>query len=467
MRVFSACWLILMLFGAIGARGQDTYVVVRKLEVSGNKKTKTQFILRELNFHNGDTIPLPELARRLDFNELQLMNTGLFNSVEIQIREWDTDLHEIGVEVKVEEGWYVLPIPLFELADRNFNVWLDDYGASLRRINYGMRFYHMNLTGRGDMLYGIFQLGFTQRFGLQYSRPYFDRRQRFGFILGFEGSRNKEINYTTAADRQQFFRSEDEFLLEKFQLQAVLTFRPKLQVYHRFGLGFHDNLIQPEVRNTLNPDYFLGGNRQRYFTAFAEVSVDRRDIRPYPIRGFFLRTAIRKNGLLPADAVQGLDVGMSHLHYLPLAKKWSMELGVRAKVALIRAKQPFSHSRALGYEDDYVRGYEYYVIDGIDFGIVKASLRRELINREFNLGRLIPFNGFRVLPLKVYLAAHSDLGYANNPYYAAGNTLPNTALWGYGLGLHIVAYYNKVFWVEYNWNRLGENGLFLRWAFSF
>ncbi len=46
---------------------------------------------------------------------------------------------------------------------------------------------------------------------------------------------------------------------------------------------------------------------------------------------------------------------------------------------------PYAASRALGYSDDYLRGLEYYVVDGTAFFILKNTLRRELLNFKVRL----------------------------------------------------------------------------------
>ena len=66
-------------------------VLVRSIDVNGNKKTKTALILRELDFGQGDSLAITDLTDRLQANERLLMNTGLFNQVQINISNWNTE----------------------------------------------------------------------------------------------------------------------------------------------------------------------------------------------------------------------------------------------------------------------------------------------------------------------------------------------------------------------------------------
>ncbi|HNM24638.1 MAG TPA: hypothetical protein PKL15_04375, partial [Saprospiraceae bacterium] len=134
----------------------------------------------------------------------------------------------------------------------------------------------------------------------------------------------------------------------------------------------------------------------------------------------------------------------------------------KVRVSWPRRQPPYYNNQALGYGGDYVRGYEYYVADGLDFVLLHTSWHWEFFNREFNFGRYMPVQAFRVLPLKLYLALNGDLGYANDPWYAAGNPLSNRWLSGYGFGLDVILYYNKSIRLEWTWNHLGEGGFYLR-----
>ena len=451
----------------MGAQAPPTHVFVGDISVEGNKKTRSSLILRELFVHPGDSIPISELASKLEFNRLQLMNTGLFSQAEVNIHHWDLAEKRLDLLVKVVEAWYIYPIPIFELADRNFNTWWKDYDHSLRRINYGLLFYHNNLTGRKDVLKGKLQVGFTNQYELVYRLPFFDKKQQWGFSAGGGFAHNKEVNYATLENRQQFFRQPDRFLLRQFRTRLSATLRRKQQVTHTWEVSHQRNEIDKKVRDELNPDYYLGKLRQRFTTLSYELTADTRDIRPYPLHGGFLRFRVQKEGLGHWEDINALPVSVLVKKYLSFSRRWSMELTGAGRVALLRQKQPFATSYALGYGDNYIRGYEFYVIDGLDYAYQKSSLRFQVFDRVYNWGNLVPFRNLKVMHHRLYLVLNNDMGMANNPYYAEGNDLANTLLWGYGIGLDWVVYYNKVFRLEFSRNYLGENGVFLHWATGF
>ena len=66
------------------------------------------------------------------------------------------------------------------------------------------------------------------------------------------------------------------------------------------------------------------------------------------------------------------------------------------------------------------------------------------------------------MPMKIYLSLHNDMGYVNYTQFEnSQNELGNTLLWGGGLGLNFVVYYNKVIQLEYSFNHLGQGGFYI------
>lgn len=451
------------------AAGPNTldYITVAKIYIEGHKRTKTDIILRELDFKIGDTIHLDHLSQRLRENELNIMNTGLFTAARMNFKEWEGATNKVGLNIEVKEDWYVFPFPIVELADRNFNVWWRDFGHSLKRLNLGVRFYHTNFSGRRDWLKAVLQFGFTQKYELIYTLPSFNKKQTVGLNFNLLHTREKEIGYTTFENKLQFQRNDNEVLFKRFRIGAGLSYRPKLDQFHELNLTYRSHQIHESVRQELNPDFFLNGLRQRYFSINYQYSVDKRDIRPYPMNGFFISGNITKNGLGLNGDIQSLDVSAAIQQYFSIGKKWSIALAAKGKTGLQRGQQPYYTSRALGYFDDYIRGYEFYVIDGLDFVYHKQALRFKIFDKKYFWGKYMKLESFKTMPVKAFLVAHNELGYVNNPFYKKNNPLSNEALWGAGLGLDVVIYYNKVINLEYSRNHLGEQGFFLHWSFSF
>ncbi|MEY3366956.1 MAG: hypothetical protein RI973_111, partial [Bacteroidota bacterium] len=268
------------------ASKSPAFVTVKYIEIHGNKRTKNEIILRELDFSAGDTLSLNNLAKRIRRNELNILNTSLFLSASIHFKEWEGATNEVGLTISVKESWHIKPVPILELADRNFNVWWNTYNRSLQRINLGLRFIHANLSGRKDGLKTLAQFGFTRKFEAIYTLPSFNKAQTLGLNLNFLHTREKEIGYNTLDNELAFFRDDNQALLRRLRLGAGLLYRPRFQYFHRWDLTWHDNRIDELVRTELNPNFFLDGLQQKYLAFNYSFLIDKRDIRPYPMNGY-------------------------------------------------------------------------------------------------------------------------------------------------------------------------------------
>ncbi len=460
--------ILLFLFLCIPVFGfaQSAPILVKSITIEGNKRTKEAIVLREMDFGVGDTIPFNDLGPRLEKNKLLILNSGLFTIVKMNVKDWSGDNH-IGIQIEVQEQWYLYPYPIFELADRNFNVWWQEQNRALNRINLGLRVSHLNLTGRSDQLKITTQFGYTQKYEVDYTLPYFNKKQNLGFNVNAFFSGNREVNYQTQQNKFVFYRG-DEFQRKTTRFRAGLLYRPGIYFYNRFDIEFHQNISTDTVATILNPDYFLNGKTdQRFFALQYSFAIDYRNIRPYPTAGYFWQTTLRKEGVGLFGDLNNLKLSTTYAQYVPLRKKWNLELILKGRVFLQRQQQPYYNSRALGFQPDFLRGHELYVVDGMDFGIGQTSIRYELFNKNISLERFMPLKQLKVMPLKIYLALNNDVGIVNDPHYATGNSFSNKVLWGGGIGIDIVAYYDKVIQIQYSFNQLWENGLFLHHKFTF
>lgn len=106
-----------------------------------------------------------------------------------------------------------------------------------------------------------------------------------------------------------------------------------------------------------------------------------------------------------------------------------------------------------------MRGYEYYVVDGVAGGVVNATLARQLANFSLNLPVLKKYTS-RLIPLKIYGKVYGNTGYVHNPR-PGFNQLANKMMYGGGFGLDILTDYDFTLKLDFSFNQLGENGLYL------
>lgn len=460
---------ILLLFG-VSSAAQHLYVA--HIDIDGLARTKEQTVLRELDFAVGDSIPLADLADRLERNRSNLLNTALFTEVEMNIQNWNTERNHISISVSVKEAWYLYLVPIIELADRNFNVWWKEHNAAFNRINLGIRAFHINVSGVRDRLKVKGQLGYTKKLETEYELPYFNKKRTLGGIVNILWSANKEVPYRVQGNKEVFFpesgiRDVISDAFRRFRIQAGLQFRPSLYLTHEFETSYHNNWIAPQIAEFYNPDFFLDGrSRQQFIGLRYSLKYDKRDLQLFPMKGWYASVKINKEGVGLFDDINSLTVSPYGEAHLPLSSAISLSLQGKMQYSLIREKQPFWNYVGLGFGRDYLRGYQVYVVNGQDFLYGKSSLKARFFQCDINWHRKMP-RAFRHMPLQLYATMSYDIGHVYDPYYEEGNPLVNRTLYGWGPGISLVIYHTFAFSVEYNINDLGENGLFLHAKTSF
>ena len=432
----------------------DRLFVVRDIYVEGNKRTHKNIILRELFFKTGDAMLLQDLVRRFEGSRQQLMNTALFHEVVVALKSFQG--YDVDIVITVKERWYIWPVPYFKPVDRNLNQWLVEQNASLSRVNYGLKLLHNNTTGRNDKLRVWLIHGYTRQLALNYDRPYIDKKMRWGFSTALMLGKNREINYNTIDDKQVFLKDDQGYLRNFFSATAELNYRPKIRTKHRFGIGFSQETVADTVV-ALNPYYFTkGSQRVAYPEFYYNMSYYNLDYIPYPTRGYAAEVMLSKKGFNKDMNLWQFSAKGSAIW--PLGRKTFFSLNAFATVKL-PFDQPFYNRRLLGYSDIFMQGYEYYVVDGMAGGYLKASIGRKIFDFSLSIPgtrKLAP----RRIPFNIYTRLYGNAGYIYNKY-PGQNDLSNRMLYSTGIGFDIVTIYDFTFKFEWSFNQLGQNGLYL------
>jgi outer membrane protein assembly factor BamA len=440
---------------------------VTQIDIRGNQQTRETTILRELDFKVGDSILQAHLPGRFERNKNNLLNTALFTEAELNIAEWNVATGQIIVTVDVKEAWYIYVVPIVELADRNFNVWVQEHDAEFSRLNLGIRAIHINLSGIRDRLKVKGQVGYTRKFETEYQLPYFNRDKTLGLHLNLFMTANREVAYLSEGNKEVYYRDDNSDVFKRLRVQAGVQFRPNLYFQHEFEASYHRNRIAHQIAVDNNPDFFLKQRTKQEFIGLRyKAEYDKRNLKLFPTQGFLLSAEIMKDGIGLFDDINNLSLTSTAEYYLPVSNTVNLGFLARGEVGLIREKQPFWNYLALGSGRDYLRGYELYVINGLDYAYEKSSLRIRLLDTGINWGRRMPRH-FREMPVQIYTTLNLDVGYVNDPFYDHGNPLVNRFIFGWGPGVSLLLFHMFAIHVEYNVNDLGENGLFLHSKTSF
>lgn len=438
--------------GQADTTAADSLIEIGDVIVTGFKKTKPYIIEREIPFKKGNHILQSELADKLKLCRQQVMNTSLFVDVEVAVIARQANL--IFIEVHVKERWYLFPLPYFDLVDRNLNQWWVEHKRSLDRINYGVKFTQHNFSGRNDKLNILFISGYTQQASIRYDNPFFDNKLKHGFGIGLSYSRNRELTYTTSLNKQLFFKHDNQFVIKQVHADLSYSYRPAIKTRHNFRVAFTETEISDTVVK-LNTAYFGEGRTKIRFPDLAYSLVYFNvDYIPYPLKGFMGDFSVYKRLGRSTNLWQ---FSGKATYSFPLLPKTFLQFQASASLKL-PFKQPYYNLRLFGSSDLYMRGLEYYVIDGVAGGVVRGTAKQQLLS--FKLHNPLGTRTHDKIPFRLLFKTYGDLGYAYAP--KPGNSVLNNKLLStYGVGIDILTFYDIVVKLEYSFNQLGDRGFFV------
>ncbi len=463
-------WLVILQSGIVckaevakdtTTKEDNKTVYIQDIFFIGNKKTKKQIIQRELQFQEGDWFLMSELKKIALQDEDKIFNTGLFNKAEIRILEHDQN--KVTALVSVTERWYSFPIPIFKLVDRNFNDWWTNRNKDFSRVNYGLKFLHFNFRGRKEELKLVAQFGFTRNFEVLYNIPYIDNAQKFGLGLSASFSERKNLAFRTENHLDTFIDELDDgrILRQRFGLGMTLSHRNSFYNRHYFSVNFRNSIIDDTIRS-LNPRYFNDNATQQLYLRLAyEFVRDVRDSRSYPLSGYRIILTASKLGLGIFNDIDIWRLRLRYSKYFDLGKGYYLASSVRGLMSN-PANQPYFNFSSLGSDQTLVRGYETSLIEGPRYGLIKSSFRKKLIEGEHSIKKVMPFEQFQTVPYGLYAKIFFDGGYVNNyPNYENNDRLTDRFLYGIGVGLDFISFYDFVVRTEYSYNAEGNFTFFL------
>lgn len=463
-RLFS-CLLLIFFYESNTAQSDDSTnnkLIINSISIKGNKITKRRIITREFVKHEGDSIEFKDLKRIALRTQQNIFNTQLFifDTVKYQIHK---QTGRVDLDIKVKERWYILPLPIFEIQDRNINSWIQH--QDLYRLNYGLLLNVNNVTGNRDVLSFIARMGYSERYGFAYQLPYLNKAQTIGLGFSYSLNRNHEINYSTSGNVLYFHRDYEKYMRQQNTARIGIIVRNAL--YQRSTLDLIYNSVKIDgIINDLNPAYFGNGRTQiGYFTLQYAYSFDKRDSKPYPLKGWTVDLSVIKEGLnyIYDESINNLYAVGSVRKYTQLYKRFYLANQIKGRY-INTDKIPYYFNRALGY-GDFIRGYEYYVMDGQNFLLFKNALKYQLLKTKiFEPKYLRKIPQFGTIPLAMYVNLNFDAGYVQDKFYGQNNPLTNSWQYGFGAGLDLVTYYDVVFRIEYSFNKLMQSGFFFHFS---
>ena len=436
----------------------ESYYIVDSINIQGNYITKKNIILRELQYTVKDTISRESLKSFIERSRENILNTSLFNFVNIECVLIQGNKFKININVI--ERWYLWPYPVFEFADRNFNMWLKD--KDLSRINYGFYIEENNFRGKKEILRLRVKRGFNEEYSMTYIIPYFDKNQESGLNFLFAFKRTHDIPYMSIDNKLIYLKQINKYSIYQYNCEVDYSYRQGL--YNSHLLKFiYNNVNISDTLKMVGPK-FLNNNKdsRNIFSLNYYFKRDYRDSKSYPLNGYFFDFLLNKTGLgfLKNDKLDVAYIITSLRTFYKISNSFYYANSFDLKLSN-GACQPYYIQRGLGYENDYVRGYQYYVVDGQHYGLFKSNFKYELLPTKVHNFNLLKSEKFDIIHYAIYMNLFYDIAYVKDNQFAKVNPLSNTLIYGGGVGFDFVTYYDKICRIEFSINKKGEKGIFI------
>jgi len=398
--------------------------IVDSIYISGNNKTKNEIILKEITCNIGDTVN----SKILEYNKERIYSLGLFTSVRAIPYKIN---NKSIIEFKVEESWYIYPVPFLQLKDRDWN-----------KLSYGLAFLMYNFRGRNETLAFRGALGYDPSLQFSYRNPYLILDKNISFDIS--------LNLQKVRSQSNIAKRLAGYDFDKNVYSVNITVGKRLNIYNKVNLSASFSSIEI-------PFYIRGisasDNRvDNLFSLAFNYSFDNRDLRQFPSEGFYTSSLFQLKGL-GIDGIAYQVFNFDIRKYFKLFNKFIFK-GRFASRFTFGNLIPYYDKSFLGF-NERIRGHFYDEMEGNNYywGSVEADIP---IIKDFNIKLdFLPLLPRSLVSYRValYLQLFADTGMTQNKNEALSINKLNS---GYGIGLTLLILPYDVFRLERAWDEFGN-----------
>ncbi len=360
----------------------DIKFVVDSITIQGNDITDNEIILRELTFNIGDTVS----NKILTYNSERIFSLGIFTKVKVFRDPLYTSKNI--VVIFVNESWYIYPIPLAELKDRDW-----------KKISYGFDLVLQNFRGRNETLRARALFGYDPSLSISYSNPYFIWKENISLELNLSYHDSKNISNTA-----RYLYGGD--FNQKF-ISAGIGIGKRMDLYQKVGISFNYNYIQ-------SPTFIKGISASndridRLFSIGFNYSYDTRDLRQFAREGILGSASYELKGLGIDDInyqIASIDFREYRKFFGDFGAKWRL-----ASRFTMGNLVPFYDYSYLGFRER-IRGHFNSESEGNNIYLASIEFNYPVV-KDFNISLdFIPIIPKQLLSYRVamYLQMFGDTG---------------------------------------------------------
>ncbi|MFA6234364.1 MAG: BamA/TamA family outer membrane protein [Bacteroidota bacterium] len=396
--------------------------IINGFAILGNETTKPEIIMREISLRVGDSIDIEEI----EYAKTRIYSLGLFNRVDITWPPLDSTI----LLIEVSERWYLYPVPIVNIIDRDWDKW-----------NFGLGVKHENLRGRNEKLFFGGAFGYNPWAGISYANPWAWGEDQNAFFT------ESSVSYSSVENKSQNSRGEGPNFRE-IHYAGFQTLGKRFSAYQSVWMNAGYSYIEvTENRGgrTLSPTGI-----DRYMTIGFGAKHDTRNLREYPTSGVYAGAALVKKGLGFGD-VDMLAYVLDMRVYKPLY--WDISLALRAFTQLSSGPSIPNYEHFYYGFSERLRGHFEEEREGENLAGAFVELRIPIVPALYLEVPEVPIKQFRTWKLGLYGALFFDSGIVWNK---GDNPSHSSVPRGYGAGLHFLLPYGTVFRIDRAWNESGR-----------
>jgi outer membrane protein assembly factor BamA len=405
-------------------------MIVERIILIGNDKTKEEVILRELKTKEGNKLDLAILEADIK----RLYNLGLF--VKIDVLPAPLMNNKINLIFEFQESFYFLPIPQGGIKE-----------GEIKKIWGGINFEWRNFRGMNHTINLSFGVGYEPFIFTSFTNPWVLGKHHYFYQFGVGFTRNYDRSLGKTDSSGVIFLKEEVPTYKIDNLQGVVRFGKYLNDYTALSaiFSYFSKLVSEyEESRTLSID-----GHDQYPSLTFDFSYDSRDYNKFPLKGFYNNIQYTRIGFF--NELYDLNkVRFDIRNYLPLniVKNYSIIIAGRFNTALTfgGGEIPSYLREQLGY-DNLIRGWNNFVFQGEDKLFASAELRIPIIQPFFVKGQ----NHVIVNKLPIVKEFSYRYGLYTTVFYDLGgvwgrkeNITDTEFKSGYGLGLNFLLPFNFV-----------------------
>jgi len=387
---------------------------ISKISVTGNRKTKSEVIFREMELKQGSVLDI----KKLESDRKRIENLLAFNRVVIT---GNPDSSYVALAIKVTEQIYFIPFPILFINDRDWN-----------KLSFGAGFIHTNFLGRTDKLGAIFWAGYNPAVHFVYSNPW----------IGKKYNLLTKIEFFYARIRNKHFTEEKVYEYQK-GFEWNIGKRWGHHLYGQLNFGYRSLDIDGSNEDAVPTEQHTDNLPEAGFS----VMYDKRDLIEYPRSGYVIKFLTKTSGWPSQNPFYQRAAGELRI-YIPFAEKSTFAL--RTKLITSINKVPVYDRYYFGYSDR-IRGHFREIYEGDMLFLSSIGFRFPILGvRYFNITSLSQLHD---LKFGIYGSLFIDTGAV---WFKEYGLKKDNFLSGAGFGIHLILPYIHVIRFDYAVNEQGK-----------